>query len=142
MHAQNGRWGRDLQEPGNIFFGRGYSQAHAWIRGGRRLRLNEKKRRLSGHTCKLDVEIDGRPFLAEMRRSKQRRRKIRVVRQTKLNDILTPLAYDVSQILIHGSVWSFHGSTLKLRLAQVAGQRTRVTFWPLSPKRDKRLRRR
>src|SRR5258708_3421693 len=63
----------------------------------------------------LDVVIDDWPFVAKMRRAKQGRRKIRVVGQAKLNNILTPLAYDISQASIHCLPWSLHGFALKLK---------------------------
>jgi hypothetical protein len=50
-----------------------------------------------------------------MRRAKQGRRKTRVVGQAKLNNILTPLAYDISQTSIHVLPWSLHGFALKLK---------------------------
>src|SRR5205807_7623974 len=79
---------------------------------GCRLRLDEKEWPLALNSLDLDVVIDDGPFVAKMRRAKQGRRKIRVVGQAKLNNILTPLAYDVSQTSIHGLFWSLHGLAL------------------------------
>jgi hypothetical protein len=89
------------------------SAARAWAGCGCRLRLDEKEWPLVLNGLDLDVVIDDWPFVAKMRSAKQGRRKIRVVGQAQLNNILTPFAYDISQTSIHGLPWSLHGFALK-----------------------------